>query len=301
MLNQQLNNKQMKHTQQMLREDALIDKVIVVTGGGSGLGKSMSRYFLQLGAKVAITSRNIEKLEATAQELSNETSGTCLPLACDVRQIAQVEAMHQKVIEAFGKVDVLVNNAAGNFIAPTERLSSNAFDTILDIVLKGTKNCTLTFGKHWIKTKQKNTNVLNVVTTYAYTGSGYVVPSACAKAGVLAMTRSLAVEWAKYGMRFNAVAPGPFPTKGAWDRLLPTPIKKKFDPKKRIPIGRVGDHQELANLAAYMISDFGAYLNGEVITLDGGEWLKGAGQFNNLDQVSKTMWDILEMAIRKKK
>lgn len=291
----------MKHTQQMLREDALIDKVIVVTGGGSGLGKSMSRYFLQLGAKVAITSRNIEKLEATAQELSNETSGTCLPLACDVRQIAQVEAMHQKVIEAFGKVDVLVNNAAGNFIAPTERLSSNAFDTILDIVLKGTKNCTLTFGKHWIKTKQKNTNVLNVVTTYAYTGSGYVVPSACAKAGVLAMTRSLAVEWAKYGMRFNAVAPGPFPTKGAWDRLLPTPIKKKFDPKKRIPIGRVGDHQELANLAAYMISDFGAYLNGEVITLDGGEWLKGAGQFNNLDQVSKTMWDILEMAIRKKK
>jgi len=291
----------MKHTQQMLREDALIDKVIVVTGGGSGLGKSMSRYFLQLGAKVAITSRNIEKLEATAEELSNETSGTCLPLVCDVRQIEQVEAMHQKVIEAFGKVDILVNNAAGNFIAPTERLSSNAFDTILDIVLKGTKNCTLTFGKHWIKTKQKNTNVLNVVTTYAYTGSGYVVPSACAKAGVLAMTRSLAVEWAKYGIRFNAVAPGPFPTKGAWDRLLPAPIKKKFDPKKRIPIGRVGDHQELANLAAYMVSDFGAYLNGEVITLDGGEWLKGAGQFNNLDQVSKTMWDILEMAIRKKK
>lgn len=291
----------MKHTEQMLREDALSGKVIVVTGGGSGLGKSMTRYFLQLGAKVAITSRNIEKLEATAEELSKETGGTCLPIACDVRQTEEVEAMHQKVIEAFGKADILVNNAAGNFIAPTERLSSNAFDTILDIVLKGTKNCTLTFGKHWIKAKQKNTNVLNVVTTYAYTGSGYVVPSACAKAGVLAMTRSLAVEWAKYGMRFNAVAPGPFPTKGAWDRLLPAPIKKKFDPKKRIPIGRVGDHQELANLAAYMVSDFGAYLNGEVITLDGGEWLKGAGQFNNLEQVSKTMWDILEMAIRKKK
>ena len=291
----------MKHTEQMLREDALSGKAIVVTGGGSGLGKSMTRYFLQLGAKVAITSRNIEKLEATAEELSKETGGKCLPISCDVRQIEEVEAMHQKVIEAFGKADVLVNNAAGNFIAPTERLSSNAFDTILDIVLKGTKNCTLTFGKHWIKTKQKNTNVLNVVTTYAYTGSGYVVPSACAKAGVLAMTRSLAVEWAKYGMRFNAVAPGPFPTKGAWDSLLPAPIKKKFDPKKRIPIGRVGDHQELANLAAYMVSDFGAYLNGEVITLDGGEWLKGAGQFNNLEQVSKTMWDILEMAIRKKK
>ena len=291
----------MIYTEHMLRENALKDKVIVVTGGGSGLGKSMTRYFLQLGAKVAITSRNLEKLEVSAKELSTETGGVCLPLSCDVRQIEQVEAMHQKTIEHFGKIDVLVNNAAGNFIAPTERLSSNAFDTILDIVLKGTKNCTLTFGKHWIKSKQKNTNVLNIVTTYAYTGSGYVVPSACAKAGVLAMTRSLAVEWAKYGMRFNAVAPGPFPTKGAWDRLLPAPIKKKFDPKKRIPIGRVGEHQELANLAAYMVSDFGAYLNGEVITLDGGEWLKGAGQFNNLEQVSKTMWDILEMAIRKKK
>jgi len=291
----------MKYAEQMLRDDALNDKVIVVTGGGSGLGKSMTRYFLQLGAKVAITSRNMEKLDGTASELSKETGGVCFAVACDVRNIDEVEAMHAQVCDKLGAIDILVNNAAGNFIAPTERLSSNAFDTILDIVLKGTKNCTLTFGKHWIKTKQKNTNVLNVVTTYAYTGSGYVVPSACAKAGVLAMTRSLAVEWAKYGMRFNAVAPGPFPTKGAWDRLLPAPIKKKFDPKKRIPIGRVGEHQELANLAAYMISDFGAYLNGEVITLDGGEWLKGTGQFNNLEQVSKTMWDVLEMAIRKKK
>jgi len=291
----------MKYAEQMLRDDTLNDKVIVVTGGGSGLGKSMTRYFLQLGAKVAITSRNREKLDGTASELSEETGGVCFAVACDVRNIEEVEAMHAQVCDNLGAIDILVNNAAGNFIAPTERLSSNAFDTILDIVLKGTKNCTLTFGKHWIKTKQKNTNVLNVVTTYAYTGSGYVVPSACAKAGVLAMTRSLAVEWAKYGMRFNAVAPGPFPTKGAWDRLLPAPIKKKFDPKKRIPIGRVGEHQELANLAAYMISDFGAYLNGEVITLDGGEWLKGAGQFNNLEQVSKTMWDVLEMAIRRKK
>lgn len=291
----------MNYAGQMLRDEALANKVVVVTGGGSGLGKSMTRYFLQLGAKVAITSRNLDKLEGTAQELSEETGGTCMPLACDVRHVDQVESMHQQVLDTFGKVDILINNAAGNFIAPTERLSSNAFDTILDIVLKGTKNCTLTFGKHWIKTKQKNTTVLNIVTTYAFTGSGYVVPSACAKAGVLAMTRSLAVEWAKYGMRFNAIAPGPFPTKGAWDRLLPAPIKKKFDPKKRIPLGRVGDHQELANLAAYMISDFGAYLNGEVITLDGGEWLKGAGQFNNLEQVTNTMWNVLELAIRRKK
>lgn len=291
----------MKYAEQMLRDDALLGKVIVVTGGGSGLGMSMTRYFLQLGAKVAITSRKLEKLEDTAKALEEETGGQCFPIACDVRNIDEVEAMHEQVIQTLGPVDILVNNAAGNFIAPTERLSSNAFDTILDIVLKGSKNCTLTFGKHWIKTKQKNTNVLNIVTTYAFTGSGYVVPSACAKAGVLAMTRSLAVEWAKYGMRFNAVAPGPFPTKGAWDRLLPAPIKKKFDPKKRIPIGRVGEHQELANLVAYMVSDFGSYLNGEVITLDGGEWLQGAGQFNNLEKVSKTMWDMLELAIRRKK
>jgi NAD(P)-dependent dehydrogenase (short-subunit alcohol dehydrogenase family) len=291
----------MKYTDKMLREDSLQGKVIVVTGGGSGLGKSMTRYFLQLGAKVAITSRDIDKLKTTTDELTNETGENCFAYACDVRNIEQVESMHSAVLKKFGVIDVLVNNAAGNFIAPTERLSSNAFDTILDIVLKGTKNCTLTFGKHWIKTKQTNTNVLNIVTTYAFTGSGYVVPSACAKAGVLAMTRSLAVEWAKYGMRFNAVAPGPFPTKGAWDRLLPAPIKKKFDPKKRIPVGRVGEHQELANLAAYLISDFAAYMNGEVITLDGGEWLKGAGQFNNLEQVSKTMWNILEMTIKRKK
>ena len=209
--------------------------------------------------------------------------------------------MHKKVIETFKKVDVLLNNAAGNFIAPTERLSANAFDTIIDIVLKGTKNCTLTFGKHWIDQKQQNTSVLNIVTTYAFTGSGYVVPSATAKAGVLALTRSLAVEWAKYGMRFNAIAPGPFPTKGAWDRLLPEHIRDQFDVSKKVPLKRVGEHQELANLAAYLVSDFSAYINGEVITIDGGEWLQGAGQMNQLEQIPQAMWDQLEAAIRAKK
>ncbi|WP_417444304.1 SDR family oxidoreductase [Joostella sp.] len=291
----------MKYTDKMLRDGALEGKTIVVTGGGSGLGKAMTKYFLELGAKVAITSRSLDKLENTAKELSEETGGTCLPVACDIRHYDQVEAMREKVIEAFGKVDVLLNNAAGNFISPTERLSANAFDTIIDIVLKGTKNCTLAFGKHWIDTKQENTNVLNIVTTYAWTGSAYVVPSATAKAGVLALTRSLAVEWAKYGMRFNAIAPGPFPTKGAWDRLLPGDLKEKFDLAKKVPLKRVGDHQELANLAAYMVSDFGAYLNGEVITLDGGEWLKGAGQFNLLEAVPEEMWDMLEAMIRSKK
>ena len=291
----------MNYTQKMLRDDALKGKTIVVTGGGSGLGKAMSKYFLELGANVAITSRNLEKLEITARELETETGGNCLPLQCDVRHIDQVEKMHKQVIERFGKVDVLLNNAAGNFISPTERLSANAFDTIIDIVLKGTKNCTLAFGKHWIDTKQTNTTVLNIVTTYAWTGSGYVVPSATAKAGVLAMTRSLAVEWAKYGMRFNAIAPGPFPTKGAWDRLLPGDLKDKFDMAKKVPLKRVGEHQELANLAAYLVSDFSSYVNGEVITIDGGEWLKGAGEFNILEDIPKEMWDQLEMMIRAKK
>jgi NAD(P)-dependent dehydrogenase (short-subunit alcohol dehydrogenase family) len=209
--------------------------------------------------------------------------------------------MLQQTLQTFGKVDVLLNNAAGNFISPTERLSANAFDTIIDIVLKGSKNCTLAFGKHWIDTKQQSSTILNIVTTYAWTGSAYVVPSATAKAGVLAMTRSLAVEWAKYGIRSNAIAPGPFPTKGAWDRLLPGELKEKFDLAKKVPLQRVGDHQELANLAAYLVSDFSGYVNGEVITIDGGEWLKGAGQFNLLEAIPEEMWDMLETMIKAKK
>lgn len=290
----------MNFSAKMLRDNALADKVIVITGGGSGLGKAMTKYFMELGARVAITSRDLEKLKATAQELEAETGGKCLPLQCDVRHYDQVEAMLAEVLKAYGKVDVLLNNAAGNFISPTERLSANAWDTIIDIVLKGSKNCTLAFGKHWINTKQTNTNILNIVTTYAWTGSAYVVPSATAKAGVLAMTRSLAVEWAKYGIRTNAIAPGPFPTKGAWDRLLPGDLKDKFDLAKKVPLKRVGDHQELANLAAYLVSDFSAYVNGEVITIDGGEWLQGAGQFNLLEAVPTELWDMLEAMIKSK-
>ena len=285
----------------MLRDDALKGKVIVVTGGGSGLGKAMTKYFLELGALVAITSRDLEKLKTTATELETETGGKCLPVQCDVRHYEEVENMLQEVLKAFGKVDVLLNNAAGNFISPTERLSANAFDTVIDIVLKGSKNCTLAFGKHWIDTKQKSSTILNIVTTYAWTGSAYVVPSATAKAGVLAMTRSLAVEWAKYGIRSNAIAPGPFPTKGAWDRLLPGDLAEKFDMAKKVPLKRVGDHQELANLAAYLVSDFSAYVNGDVITIDGGEWLKGAGQFNLLEAIPEELWDQLEMMIKSKK
>ena len=291
----------MSYTDKMLRDDALQSKVIVVTGGGSGLGKAMTKYFLELGAQVAITSRDLEKLKTTAAELESQTGGKCLPLQCDVRHYEEVENMLQETLKAFGKVDVLLNNAAGNFISPTERLSANAFDTVIDIVLKGSKNCTLAFGKHWIDTKQTSATILNIVTTYAWTGSAYVVPSATAKAGVLAMTRSLAVEWAKYGIRSNAIAPGPFPTKGAWDRLLPGHLSEKFDMAKKVPLKRVGDHQELANLAAYLVSDFSSYINGDVITIDGGEWLKGAGQFNLLEAIPEELWDQLEMMIKAKK
>ncbi len=285
------------NTQGMLRDDALKGKTIVVTGGGTGLGRAMSTYFLKLGANVVITSRKLEVLKKTAQELEAETGGKVLPLACDVRNDFEVEQVLNQTLEHFGSVHGLLNNAAGNFISPTERLSAKAFGVIIDIVLKGTVNCTLAFGKHWIEQKQQ-ASILNIVTTYAFTGSGYVVPSACAKGGVLAMTRSLAVEWGKYGIRCNAIAPGPFPTKGAWDRLLPGDLAQKFDFKNRVPLKRVGEHQELANLAAYLMSDFSGYINGEIITIDGGEWLQGAGQFNGLEAVTPEMWDMLEQMIR---
>lgn len=285
----------------MLREDALKGKTIIVTGGGTGLGKSMTRYFLQLGANVVVTSRKLDVLENTARELEAETGGKVLAVACDVRDYAQVETMIQKANDTFGEVHVLVNNAAGNFISPTERLSINAFKSVMGIVLDGSINCTLALGKHWIKNNQTNRAILSIVTTYAWTGSAYVVPSACAKAGVLAMTRSLAVEWAKYGIRANAIAPGPFPTKGAWDRLVPEPFRDKFDLSKQVPLRRVGEHQELANLAAYLVSDFSSYINGDVVTIDGGEWLQGAGEFNLFDDVTKDQWDMIEQLTRSAK
>ncbi len=290
----------MSYSDPMLRDNALKGKTIVVTGGGTGLGKSMSTYFSQLAANVVITSRKIDRLEKTAEEISGLTGGKVLAVACDVRDEDQVASLLEKSLKEFGTVTSLLNNAAGNFISPTERLSSKAFGVIIDIVLKGTINTTLTFGKHWIKQKQA-ANIVNIVTTYATTGSAYVVPSACAKAGVQAMTRSLAVEWAKYGIRFNGIAPGPFPTKGAWDRLLPEPLKAKISMEKRIPLGRTGEHQELANLAAYLMSDFAAYMNGEIVTIDGGEWLKGAGQFNQLEAIPAELWDAIEASIRGKK
>jgi len=285
----------------MLQDDALAGKVIIVTGGGTGLGKSMAAYFSTLGAKVVITSRREEVLEAAAKEISQESGNEVFFQAGDVREIESVRNTLKASIEKFGAVHGLVNNAAGNFISPTEALSHRAFQSVIGIVLQGSINWTLETGKYWIENNIPG-SILNIVTTYAWTGSGYTVPSATAKAGVLAMTRSLAVEWGrKYGIRSNAIAPGPFPTKGAWERLFPEEIHHLIDPVNRIPLQRVGDHQELANLAAYMISDFAAYLNGEVITLDGGEWLQGAGQFSDLHAISDEMWEQLADARRKKR
>ena len=283
----------------MLKEGSLQDKVILITGGGTGLGKSMGKYFMELGANLIITSRKQDVLDETAKEFSN-FSGEILPIAGDVRYAKEVKQIIGASLDKFGKIDGLVNNAAGNFISPTERLSTKAFDVIVDIVLKRTYNYSLLIGKHWIENKQPGV-ILNIVTTYAWTGSGFVVPSAAAKGGVLALTRSLASEWVKYGIRSNAIAPGPFPTKGAWDDLFPKPISTFFNFEKTLPMKRYGNHQELANLAAYMISDYAGYLNGEVVTLDGGEWVYNAGQFNKLEKIPKKAWAVIERAVRGKK
>ncbi|MBS1681984.1 MAG: SDR family oxidoreductase [Bacteroidetes bacterium] len=277
----------------MLKPGSFNNKTIIITGGGTGLGRSIGKYLLQLGANLVIASRKKEVIDKTAAELTQETKGNVLAVPCDVRKYEDIVAVIKEAENRFGKIDAVLNNAAGNFISPTERLSHRAFDIVVDIVLRGTYYTTLAAGKNWIEKKQAGT-FLNIVTTYSWTGSGYVVPSACGKAGVLALTRSLAVEWAKYNIRSNAIAPGPFPTEGAWSRLLPGDLAKKFDPAKRIPLGRVGEHQELANLAAYLLSDYSAYVNGEVITIDGGEWLKSGGEFSHLEMIPNEMWDMLE-------
>ncbi len=290
----------------MLRDDALKGKTIIVTGGGTGLGKSMTRYLLQLGANVTICSRRLAVLDQTAQELTAEMAehpgagqsrpGKILAVQCDVRNPMEIENVLAETVAKFGRVDGLLNNSAGNFISPTERLSYKAFDVVVDIVLRGTYYFTLAVGKYWIENKIKGT-VLNISTTYATTGSGYVVPSAVAKGGALIMMKSLAAEWGKYGIRLNAIAPGPFPTKGAWDRLFPEPLASMMDPTSRIPLKRVGEHQELANLAAYMLSDFSGYMTGECITIDGGEVL-AAGEFSHLEKVTEEQWDMIGETIK---
>ena len=282
----------------MFDKKLLKGKNIVVTGGGTGLGKSMAERFSDLGANLVLTSRREKVINDTAKEFRKRRK-KAIPIVCDVRYPDQVESMINQAVDQLGSVDILVNNAAGNFISPTENLSSNAFKTVVDIVLNGTFHCSQAAGK--IMRKNKSGVILNIVTTYAWTGSGYVVPSACAKAGVLAMTRSLAVEWAKYGIRTVAIAPGPFPTKGAWSRLAPPGLGIEKKMKARIPLKRLGEHSELTNLASFLVSDMASYINGEVVTIDGGEWLQGAGEMNDLEKIPKAAWKLLEMKRKKKK
>jgi len=283
----------------MFEIDLLKGKTIIITGGGTGLGKSMAVRFAELGANLVLTSRRQDVLDETSAEIKEATGAKILTVAADIRSPEQVADMVAQSVSRFKKIDGLLNNAAGNFISPTEKLSENAFKTIVDIVLLGSFNCTLNAGREMIKSG--GGNILSIVTTYAWTGSGYVVPSASAKAGVLAMTRSLAVEWAKYNIRSNAIAPGPFPTKGAWSRLVPPGLNIEKKMKERVPMKRFGKHEELANLAAYLMADGSAYINGDVITIDGGEWLKGAGQFNALDKVPQLAWKAMAAARRRKK
>lgn len=282
----------------MFQPDLLAGKRVLITGGGTGLGKSMARRFMELGADTVLVGRRGAVVEATAKELSAATGRAAAWRSLDIRDSDAVEAAVEEIWAA-RPLDVLVNNAAGNFLARTEDLSPRAVDAVIGIVLHGSAYMTLACGKRWIAARRPG-NVLSIVTSYAWTGSAYVVPSAMAKAGVLAMTRSLAAEWGPKGIRLNAIAPGPFPTEGAWERLVPRPDLADAW-LKRIPLGRAGEHRELADLATYLIADGSGYVNGEVVTIDGGEWLAGAGQFGFAAMLSDEDWEKLKLKKKKGK
>ena len=279
----------------MFSPDLLKGRAIFLTGGGSGLGRSMAIHFAKLGARMFLVGRRDAPLGETCEEIHRE-GGAAAFTTCDVRDFGAVEAAFAAAETQFGEIDTLVNNAAGNFMARTEKLSPNAFDAVVSIVLNGTFHCTQAFARRRIE-KRLGGNVLNITTTYAAAncGSGYVVPSACAKAGVLALTTSLAVEWAKYHIRVNAIAPGPFPTEGAWSRLIPS---KQFEEHAlgKHPMKRFGKHEELTNLAAFLLSDMAEYINGECVVIDGAQWLRGAGEFNDLVLLPDALWEQMEAA-----
>ena len=258
----------------MFRTDLLKGKRILVTGGGTGLGKSIARRYSELGADVVICGRRTEVLEATAHELRTATGGSVETQCCDIRDSAAVDTMMANIWQK-SPLDVLVNNAAANFIARTDQLSPRAIDTILNIVLHGSFYCTVNAGKRWIDAGRKGT-VLSVATTPSFTGSAFTAASAAAKAGIVAMTRSLAVEWGPKGIRLNAIAPGLFPTPGAWERLYPEGSQVE-DQRLSVPLRRYGEHIELANLFAYLAADESAYITGDLIVMDGGRWMQGVG------------------------
>lgn len=269
----------------MFTEDTLQDQAILITGGGSGLGLAMAKKFASLGSRIAICGRTEDKLIRAVEEISQAGKDVSVQYyVADVRNYERVDEMIGEIVNDFGTMTGLVNNAAGNFLSASEDLTPGGFKAVVDIVLHGSFNCTHVFGNYLIDQEKKG-NILNMVTTYSEdTGSAFVLPSACGKAGVLAMTRSLAYEWATYGIRLNAIAPGPFPTEGAWSRLVPDDdFEKQF--LSKIPAGRYGDHEELANLATFLMSDMASYITGECVVIDGGERL-AAGQFNFIDRLA---------------
>jgi NAD(P)-dependent dehydrogenase (short-subunit alcohol dehydrogenase family) len=259
----------------MFQAGLLAGRKILVTGGGTGLGAAMGQRFIELGAELVICGRRQEVLEETAARFRQELGGKVATFRCDIRDPAAVEAMMTAIWQD-SPLDVLVNNAAANFIAQTEHLSFRAADAILGITLHGALYCTMAAGKRWIDAGHKGA-VLSILSTSTITGRAFTVPSAMAKSAILAMTRSLAVEWGPKGVRTIAIAPGPFPTPGAWERLRPEGRDGSDGPDARNPLGRVGEHIELANLASYLVSDQAGYINGEMVTIDGGQHLRSSG------------------------
>jgi NAD(P)-dependent dehydrogenase (short-subunit alcohol dehydrogenase family) len=263
----------------IFRDDLLTEQHVVVTGGGTGLGREMAHRFARLGAAVTICGRREEPLASTVSEI-RDAGGIAEGISCNVRDWDSVAACFVEAEERLGHVTALVNNAAANFLAPSHQLSPNGFDAIVKTNLYGSFFCTRWCGEHWIERGTAG-SVVSIVTTYAATGSAFVLPSAASKAGIAAMTRSLAAEWGTYGIRLNAIAPGPFPTEGAWKRLVPDPSMEE-QWRQRIPLARFGEHYELTDLAAFLLSRGASYLTGQVIDLDGGEAIASGGQFNDL-------------------
>jgi NAD(P)-dependent dehydrogenase (short-subunit alcohol dehydrogenase family) len=269
----------------MFEKGLLAGKRILITGGGSGLGAAMGHRFVELGAELIICGRRLELLEATAEQMRSELGGKISVARCDIRDGAAVDAMMDQVWQE-AAIDVLVNNAAATFIAQTEQMSFRAADAVLAPTLHGTMYCTLAAGKRWIENKHKGV-VLSILSTSTITGRAFTVPSAMAKSAVLAMTKSLAVEWGPKGVRTVAIAPGAFPTPGASGQLRPEGRDEGWAPRN--PLGRAGEHSELANLASFLISDQAGYINGEMVVQDGGSHLRSSGA-EDLLQWTESQW-----------
>ena len=287
----------MKLDELIYRPGLLQGQRILVTGGGTGLGRVMAEAYGMLGATVYICGRRMSVLQETADALNSEHGARIVPLACDIRRQDDIVAMLDTIWADGGPLTGLVNNAAGNFISRTQDLSANGFDAISNIVFRGSFLVTLECGKRWIA-QQCKASVVSILVSWIWNGSAFTVPSAMSKAGLHAMTQSLAVEWARYGIRFNAIAPGLFPTEGAMGRL--DPEGKSFDPVARNPMHRTGRMPELANLAVYLMSPSSEYLNGQTIAIDGAEFQATGSNFSHLTSWSDEDWASATRAIQRK-